>query len=398
MSKANDLLDLLVEACTSGGTAIRVVTTLAPAGGAADKVFAPTYATDTKGVSTYAVERRALSGGGEDTTVLLDSVQSQANRMEQALKEWWEADETRLPMLVVQVPSGNRTMEITALDAPHRAADAIFRDSEHDGKPFRDSSLGQRFVRARPDDATSLFGICPTALVFGQWDSTADAGTAGAKFQRIVVSEITGFGAVQGKRTSSRIDPLRIEKDAVEIYEAVDGFWTFDPKRARKDKKDQPVKSKPSEVNHGNVLPTVSDMGGFSVRRAEQVTVLSFPALRRLRFPAADGTRDIKRDAAARTVLAALALHALCLMQEHGYDLRSRCLLQVVERHAEYLGATASDGRPLALDPDLTEETLRLAVEQARRLGLPWEAGRLPLEPSVDLVKLVALSVNATEA
>jgi hypothetical protein len=62
--------------------AFRAVTTLDPAGGDGDKLFPPTY---QGGV--YAREVRII-GGQPAPCVLLDSVQSQANRLELALLEW----------------------------------------------------------------------------------------------------------------------------------------------------------------------------------------------------------------------------------------------------------------------------------------------------------------------
>ena len=40
--------------------------------------------------------------------------------------------------------------EITVLDAPHRIADALFRDSMLDGKPFRFSDIGRAITEATP--------------------------------------------------------------------------------------------------------------------------------------------------------------------------------------------------------------------------------------------------------
>lgn len=392
MTTADSLLTLLRRSVAGGATAIRVHTRLAPAGGPSDKVFPPTYATDTKGVAVYATEPRR-AGATEVQTVLLDSVQSQANRFEQALKTAWEAGTLEIPVLAVRIPRGDGAVEVTSLDAPHRAADAIFRDSEFGKAEFRKSKVGQRFVEARPDNAAPLFEICPTALIFGQWDSTAGAGTSGAKFQRVLVSEIVGYGAAQGKRTASRLDPLQIPS-GIEIYKSDDEYWTFDADKATKDKKGKaPEKTKPSEVNHGNVAPTVSEMGGFTIEYAEQISVLSFPALRRLRFPTDKGARTIERDIAARTVLAALAVHAIALLAEEGYDLRSRCLLAPVERRAEWIGTTLGETQPLSLDPQVTGEVVRKAVAEARAQGLAWQAGRIELQPSAKLVELVKRSV-----
>jgi CRISPR-associated protein Csb1 len=356
-------------------------------------VFPPTYATEAKGKATYATEPRVLADGSELHTVLLDSVQSQANRMEQALKTAWEKGDLELPVLTVKIPREDGYVEVTSLDAPHRAADAIFRDSEVGGVEFRKSEIGRRFVTSKPADASALFGICPTALLFGQWDSTAGAGTQGAKFQRVIVSEIVGYGASAGVRTASRIDPLQIAKDdEVELFKSEEGYWTFDSARASRDKKGQPLKTKPSEVNHGNVAPSVNEIGGFTIQYAEQISVISFPALRRLRFPIDHGKSDPARDTAARTAIAALGLHAVALLLEDGYDLRSRCLLVPVSRTTEWLGSTATETQAIELDHHVTGAALTKAVERARGQGLRWEAGRIELVPSEKLVELVRRS------
>ena len=64
--------------------AIRRVRRLQPAGGVGDKLFPPTYPPEREGPPRHVFERRRLNGG-EVWCVLIDSVQSQANRMEEAL-------------------------------------------------------------------------------------------------------------------------------------------------------------------------------------------------------------------------------------------------------------------------------------------------------------------------
>jgi CRISPR-associated protein Csb1 len=75
--------EILKEAVAGSGAAFRSRTTLQPAGGEGTKVFPPTYAG-----AVYATEKRRLPGRAEPVDcVLLDSVQSQANRMEEALQQ-----------------------------------------------------------------------------------------------------------------------------------------------------------------------------------------------------------------------------------------------------------------------------------------------------------------------
>jgi CRISPR-associated protein Csb1 len=172
---ASQRVDALQDALIGGATAVRSRLKLIPAGGEGDKVFPPTY----EG-GAHATEDRLLDGV-EVKTVLLDSVQSQANRLEQALLAAFDAGEIDLPMLAVQIGGYGR---VTVLDAPHRAYDAIFRDSLLDGSPFRESPTGQRLVAANSRNATALYELCPTMLLLGGWDSHGDDSGRGAKIPR----------------------------------------------------------------------------------------------------------------------------------------------------------------------------------------------------------------------
>ena len=70
---------------------------LQPAGGEGTKVFPPTYAG-----AVYATEKRRLPGHAEPVEcVLLDSVQSQANRMEEALQQAVDAGRLKIPLVEV---------------------------------------------------------------------------------------------------------------------------------------------------------------------------------------------------------------------------------------------------------------------------------------------------------
>lgn len=107
--------------------------------------------------------------------------------------------------------------KVTSLQVPHRLADAILRDSELGGVAFRKSEKGKALNAVSTANATPLFALCPTALVFGMWDSTGPKGGLGPKFERAVVSEVVGIGAEKGdKLYGVRRDPLEI-RAAVKI-------------------------------------------------------------------------------------------------------------------------------------------------------------------------------------
>jgi CRISPR-associated protein Csb1 len=399
----------LQSAIDGSAAAFRIVSDLQPSGGAGAKVYPPTY---SGGV--YAREKRRV-GAQETTCVLLDSVQSQANRLEQALLRAWEDKSIPLAVIAVDFPKAEfpEIGRITTLDAPHRIADAILRDSTLDvngtSTPFRETSQGKAFAAATQRNATALFGLCPTALIFGCWDSTGSMGGLGNKFARALVSEIVGYDAVFGTKTSSRIDPLGIKK--VEVYEAAEG-WTADVGQATK-KDGNPIKyasrsgkGNPSALNHGNYPPTLSKRddekefigGGVTISKAVLTSVLSLSALRRLRFPDEQGNYSLDRDRAAQTVLAALAVTATALQNEQGYDLRSRCLLLPVEDVTTCeLVVSANPGTRFQLDSKQCIASLKEALEAAKQHKLNWPKDPLSLKPQERLLDLIRKSRAAVD-
>ena len=396
-----------LEAVIAGNTAaIRQRIRLMPAEGPGGKVFPPTH---VGGI--YAWEQRRLPDDKIVNTVLLDSVQSQANRMEQALLRAYQAKQLKLPIIQVDFSENFPDVgAITTLDAPHRIADAIFRESKFGETRFRDSEVGQAFISSTTRNATGLFRYCPHALIFGVWDSGNLEGKGGNRFQRAVVSEIVGINAEAGVRTRSRIDPLVLSNP--DLYKTPDGGWTTSPDKAAKDDKDKPEKygKKLSEMNLGNVTPdlvryagdrpirTKNDfirpddvlVGGVTIDYAVQTWVLSLPALRRLSFPVNGNDKtETELNNAARTVLAALALASFCHMKEQGYDLRSRCLLVPPENEASSFELIGNDGKIESFDLGVAEanELYARAVEKAKSFGLPWEEEIINLVPEDRLIE-----------
>lgn len=430
-------LDTLQRAVAGGAAAIRSITRLAPAGGPGDKVFPPTYMKEGQAKTKYAFETRRL-GEREVKTVLLDSVASQANRMEEALLEGWRAGELKFPMIEIDF-SGESDLadldRLSTLQTPHRIADALLRDSTLADQPFRRSEPGKAFTEARVQHATAVYKYCPTALVFGVWDSTGPKGGMGSKFQRALVSEIVGIDAVEGVKVGSRLDPAAIQKGAGAIYQHKSDptDWTSLKDEARSsegDRKPKPKQKKgkdgdaaeetstddfvpfsrkgvegkdkgtPAAINHGNVPPTIDDeAGGVTISHAVQTIVLSLPALRRLRFTTdckgrslADDTRPAA-ERAARTALAALALAAIVHQREQGFDLRSRSTL-VAEAPLvlEILGTDGGDPGQVRLDRKAANKLLAEAQADAEKHGLGWDPAPIRLRPMAKLVHLIRKS------
>jgi CRISPR-associated protein Csb1 len=417
-----------LNAAVKNSAAIRLRRRLQPAGGAGDKVFPPTY----EG-ATYAEEQRVIDGQ-RVPCVLLDSVQSQANRMELALLAAHRAGKITIPVVGVTFPpfpkeaNGEESKlgtvgTITSLEAPHRLADAILRDSLNDGVKFRDSAAGKCLDNASTTDATDLYRLCPTALVMGVWDSTGPRGGMGAKFQRALVGELVGVDAQTGAKPASRLDPLGIQLNAGPVYRTADGLPTIDAafavqkegkallfgKKKKEDvwwdpksSKEIPDEGRPSKANHGNVTPSLKNEetnkphhGGITMAYAQQSVVISLPALRRLSFPL-KGKSDA--DLAARTVLAALGLCGAVLSVDLGCDLRSRCLLIPDTAHPSSWEIVGADGKltSFTLTGEQACELLKEAVKAAAAVGLTWTAkdkeNGLTLQPSPGLLALVKKS------
>jgi len=277
---------------------------------------------------------------------------------------------------------------------PHRLADAILRDceieEELDGNklkvPFRRSAKGKALNTVGPLNATALYQLCPTALVFGMWDSTGPKGGLGAKFERAMVSEVVGVGASihdSHRARGVRRDPLEV-RAAVKILKAADKSWSLAEPKAK-------GAEAPSAVNHSSV-PFESENAGTTIEYAEQLTTLSLIVLRRLRFPL-NGNGSPETDAAGRTVLAALGLCAATLASESGMGLRSRCLLWPEGPMTwELLAKPGETPQTFSLTGAEAIQLLKDAIAAATTAGLPWEEKPVVLQPQAKLVELVRLS------
>ena len=394
----------LRSAVAGESVALRSRTTLQPAGGPGDKVFPPTYA-DTSD-HKYAIEDRQI-GDKVSTVVLLDSVASQANRAELALLDGWELGELKFPVPYVDFTIDNEVADIgklTVLEAPHRLADAIFRDSLLDNTFFRQSDIGRAVTDSQPRNATALFRYSPTGLLFGMWDSTGLKGGLGSKFQRAYVSEIVGLDAKIGKKVSSRLDPIITQMDTakVQIYEPrdPDQHWTPNPAEAITEKGKPKIYKKDgrlTKINHGNVLPSIdAKAGGVTISQAVQTTVISLAALRRLRFQG----HSREAETAARTAVAALGVVSIAYQYEMDYDLRSRCLL--IPDHplrVELVGRDGSPAETTEINKPAAGTLLAQAAAHAAEQGIGWKTGEIRLKPSPKLIDLIKHSreMSATQ-
>jgi CRISPR-associated protein Csb1 len=149
--------------------------------------------------ATYAPaeDKKVFAGGynidppdGDQNICLIDSVGSQANRIEPIFAK----PEYIGLVPQVKVKAGER--EVNLLEAGHRAGDALVRCTA------LQSELDAAFKAALKGDHSPLAKIAPTSLVFGVWDSR----NTQAKLPRLVASTIRAFN-VKRLRRSAQYNP-----------------------------------------------------------------------------------------------------------------------------------------------------------------------------------------------
>ena len=335
---------------------------------------------------TYAEVGHLASHIREDGTheyILIDSPQSWANRLEELL------DRPEVGVAPIRVQAAGHTLSINQL--PHRVFDALLRDSELDGKAFRETALGQSLTQARADNATALLQSAPGTLLFGAWDSFAGARMGAAKWPAALSGQIMGFDALQTKKAGIRMDPLNIAKDAVTGLksESRAESWTTDETHAVKDPKGNPVPvGKASEIGHGHILAELATKGAW-VSRIELRSSLSLTRLRRYHFPV-NGQPSEAADLAARTYLAALALWLMHTRMMAGLELRAGAELDATE--ATFLVRKPLEGDvALSLSGDAVAQALAKAIAKAREAGFTF-AGPTVFAASARLTRLIETS------
>lgn len=157
-----------------------------------DGVFFPaTYA--------EAENKKVFPGGynidppeGDENVCLVDSIGSQANRIEPIFSE--PGYSTLVPQITIN--AGEKTVSL--LDAGHRAGDAIVRCTT------LQKQLQNSFKAVLRGNALDIAKIAPTSLVFGVWDSRDTQ----AKLPRLIAATIRAFDVVRLTRSAQFVPTL----------------------------------------------------------------------------------------------------------------------------------------------------------------------------------------------
>ncbi|MCY4360683.1 MAG: type I-U CRISPR-associated RAMP protein Csb1/Cas7u [Gammaproteobacteria bacterium] len=303
-------------------------------------IFPPTYADIGYNIDT-------LSDGTK--VALIDSVGSQANRMEPIFKS--EPYSELVPQIEIELHTkendGEKHIEKRSLlDLAHRSADAVVYSC-----PELVPSMEKAFRELRQSgDAAPLCLLAPTSLVFGFWDSR---GASGEKHPRLVRSTIRAwnveplhaaaqFNSVWKALDDDQKDSLEKEAKAKKTKLSEKGFADA-PATFRKTKVAQYVDSSPNL--EARVLGGVLTSGPI-----ERNITVNLVALRALNGANDEETKSVRRYLLALTLIAATA--------EIDLFLREGCHLRYADD--DVWGAIPRRGaiEPIDLSSDSAQKSL----------------------------------------
>lgn len=355
------------------------VTELAPAAGPHASVAPAKFALRGRDAGAYAYEKRYLDGVPSQA-VIIDSKQSQLNRGEETLAQAINEGHpllSRLPRIVVTYERDGLVTEYSDLDLPHRVFDGHIRAGSVDGIPVTQLPAYRAIRDANPGNARALLDASPISLVLGSWDSSR--ATRQGRWRSTLVGEIVGFcensdTAVKG---GARTDPvgMKIELTEAALRQLAEqqrselSGGTFDKamKEAAKAKGDKRVSA--SMLGLGGIPPTLEALAGVACHRIVRSHVLSFAALRQVRFGSGP-----EGDAACRALLAALALNTLA-RSDAELVLRANC--DLTERGPTQVRLDQRGGPALELSSltiEAADDLLASALRQAERVaGVAWD-------------------------
>lgn len=369
--RALTLEDLKRAATVGGPNSLTERTELVPAGGR-DAIVAPAkYAGPT-----YVFETRYVDGEPK-RTVLIDSKNSQANRLEEtittAIRDGAGVLGT-LPHIKVTYAEDTGKKDFLDTELPHRAFDAHVRIGEVEDV---DRYMGAR--NSSLDNLRPLFDLSPDTVFFGGWDSTRSKNQL--RIPSAMVGEIYGVLADQDNdgrnivhRAGARVDPVSASvtfKDT-DLQKIVDS--SLDLSDATRDKflgkgKDKKEKGKGSIIVVGAIPPKTDALDGVATSGIVRLHVLSFAILRSFHFGG-----DVESDIAIRALIAAALLRAMAGSNAE-LNLRANCILNEADAPRTVLDERF--GKKEELEPltiDSTEELLSQAYEYAHKVaGVDWK-------------------------
>jgi len=372
-------LQHLLDACSPGGASVLTsVTPLEPAAGPHASVAPAKFVSGSK--SVFAYERRFWNGEAV-TAVLIDSKQSQNNRLEAAVSAAIADGDpvlARTPRIELHFEKDGKEIVYSDLDLPHRAFDGQIRAGTINGESVTAAQEYRELRDATVAHARPLLEHSPMTLLLGGWDASRKSHQG--RYRSILVGEIIGIladqeggpEANQSKRGGARIDPLgaRIQLDRAGRKAIADAQKEELSKKTYDNSIGKDEKEGLARLGIGAIPPSLEQFGGVTCQAIIRSHVLSFAALRALRFDSPTPEGDI----ACRALLAALALNGLA-RSDAELLLRANC--DLVEAGPAVVTLDKRYGQKKSFEPlsiDQAQDLLSAAIDYAvQTANLNWD-------------------------
>jgi CRISPR-associated protein Csb1 len=310
LEKYDDLLQ------DTGPAAIVLKQWLKPVGG--EVFFPPTYANPSQRKGDPPVYNIDRFEGVKHSVCVIDSIPSQANRIEPAIGRVTNKDGKPIklvPNVVVKAIIEGVEKEVNLLEAGHRAADAVVQLS----------SLREEITNAisarKAGDSRPLAKLAPTSLVFGMWDSRE----SGVKVPRLLNSIIRAYDVLEHRRSS--------QFNAALDYEAAGVV----PGKGDKKLSEVGMDGAPATFQHGGI-----EARGGVCRDAS----LNLCTLRDI------GSADKHETLALQRYILGLSLVALTYFDGKTLNLRQGCQLVAIPERPITRTVISADGRETPFDID----------------------------------------------
>lgn len=276
-------------------------------------IFPPTYANIGYNIDTLADGIKVVT---------IDSVGSQANRMEPIFKSIKRNGEetnplaTLVPQIEIEIPikpnkknKGDEPYAVTRslLDLAHRVADATVYSCPTLGPEVRKAFKALNIA----NDAGPLCRIAPTSLLFGVWDSRGGTGEKRPRIVRALIRawdvDVLHAGAQFSsiRRTLDEDTLSELEKYAKDKRKKLSDVGLDDAPAVFRRVKGKAANEMP-EYRNGSPNPDRRVLGGVLVRGAiERDVTVNLSALRRLEGANENESRAIRRYLVSLALIAA---------------------------------------------------------------------------------------------
>lgn len=334
--------------------AITLTEFLEPSEGTDAIIFPPTFAVSKTASHPYQIDeldeklapQEAEKAGLEANNCLIDSVGSQANRMESAFKQSPLSE--LVPQIIVKL---NDKVSANLLDVGHRIADGAVRFS----------GLRQRVtaaIEALRDNANAalIAELSPTSLIFGFWDSRPE--TTMYKFGRMLSSTIRATNVAIIKR-SAQFNPAFDPS----LLDLADEIPAGDSEAQESIGKASDGKDPLSKLGL-RAAPAVNTHGG--VRVFGKITRRTQINLVRLRSLAITNKGNIDEAETLKLRRYILGLALIAGRVQTNYDLREGCLLRCARAEA-HLVYTSGEIKPFVW---LQKDVHSFTKEATKKFGV----------------------------